>query len=117
MKKVLMTASVLALGTSAAVAGGVERSAQSVGILFEEGTYAELSFGHVDPTVEGTFALSGTPSGDMASSYVTYSLGIKQSLNDNLDLAIIMDQPIGANVSYPTTAVGYPFAGSTATVT
>jgi long-chain fatty acid transport protein len=40
----VVTAAMLA-ATSGAYAGGVERSTQSVAILFEQGRYAELNFG------------------------------------------------------------------------
>jgi long-chain fatty acid transport protein len=114
MKNILMTASAVALGAGAAVAGGVERSTQSVAILFEKGSYAELSFGFASPDVSGTFG-GAVSSGDMAGSYSTVSLGFKQALNETLDIALILDQPIGADVDYAS-GTGYPFAGSNATI-
>lgn len=114
MKQVLMTASVLAMGASAAAAGGLERSTQSVGILFEQGNYAEFSLGLANPDVSGTIGGGAVSSGDMAPGYGTFALGYKRALRDDLDLAVILDQPIGAKVSYPASAAPYPFAGSTA---
>lgn len=111
MKKQMMLAGLMACAGGAALAGGVERSSQSVAILFEQGSYAELSFGHFSPDVSGT-RLGGS-SGDMASSYNTVSLGYKMDLGDRLALGVIIDQPIGADVSYPT-GTGYLLAGSTA---
>jgi long-subunit fatty acid transport protein len=111
MKRIFAIAAALASAATGAQAGGVERSTQSVAILFEEGRYAELSFGHFDPTVEGTLGVS---SGDMAPSYNSWSLGYKMDIGDSMDFALILDQPIGANVAYPT-GTGYPFIeGSTA---
>lgn len=110
MKLLWSTAAALAISAGGAHAGAIERSTQSVGILFEEGRYGEFSLSFVSPSVSGT--LGGTPSGDMAPSYLTYSFGYKQDLSDNLALALILDQPIGADVSYP--AGGYLFAGSNA---
>jgi len=115
MKRVLMTASALALGAVAAHAGGVERSSQSVGILFEKGNYAELSFGAFNPSITGSVGGGAVSSGDMAPGYGTFSLGIKKEINDQVDMAVIVDQPIGAKVSYPA-GTGYPLAGSTASV-
>ncbi len=115
MKRILTTAAALAAAATAAQAGGVERSTQSVAILFEQGRYAELSFGHFDPTVEGTSA-TGAPSGDMSSSYNTWSFGYKMDMGDRMALAMILDQPIGANVAYPTGGT-YPLQGSTAKLT
>jgi long-subunit fatty acid transport protein len=125
MKRILTTAIALAAGATAAQAGGVEKSTQSVAILFEQGSYAELSFGHFSPDVSGNLgnAVSvfpaGSASGDMAASYNSYSLGFKTDLNENLALAIILDEPIGAKVRYPGTlgSFPYPLAGTTADLT
>ncbi|TMV93718.1 hypothetical protein FGG78_05195 [Thioclava sp. BHET1] len=116
MKQILTTAAVVALSTGMAQAGGVERSTQSVGILFEQGNYAEFNIGGFNPDVSGTVAGGAISSGDMATGYGSFSLGYKQALNDNIDLAIILDQPLGANVHYPLANQPYPFAGSTASI-
>ncbi len=113
MDRVILAAGALALGTTAAFAGGIERSSQSVAILFEQGTYAELSFSLVNPNVSGTLGGGAVSSGDMSPHYATFSLGYKQELNDKVDVALIVDQPVGAKVAYPT-GTGYVFAGSTA---
>jgi len=115
MKRLLMmTAASIAVSGTSAFAGGIERTSQSVGILFEEGTYGEFSFSAVRPNVSGTFG-GAISSGDMAASYKNYSFGYKQDIGTNLSFALILDQPIGANVAYPAGGA-YPFAGSTATV-
>ncbi|WP_374645350.1 hypothetical protein [Tabrizicola sp.] len=114
MKRFLTT--MAALTTAGGVqAGGVERSSQSVAILFEQGRYAELSFGHFAPDVSGT--VGPFSSGDMAPSYNSWSLGYKMDIGDRMDFALILDQPIGADVAYPGTFVplgSYPLAGTTA---
>lgn len=115
MKKILMTASALALGATAATAGGIERSSQSVGILFEKGNYAELNFGGFSPDVNGSVDKGAVPSQDMTGGFGTYSLGYKRALNDKIDFALVLENAIGANVGYPT-GTGYPIAGSTAEV-
>lgn len=112
MRRVLTIGAALALSTTTAMAGGIERSTQSVAILFEEGNYAEFSLGYFDPKIT---AAPGIPSGDMAPSYTTYSLGYKQALRDNLDLAVILDEPAGAKVSYPA-GTAYPLQGATAEI-
>ena len=121
MYRVLGGAALTALMGSHAHAGGLERSSQSVGILFEKGTYAELAMGRVAPDVSGEHSAAVQPSlgaassGDMTSNYTTTAFGFKTALNSQLDLALIMDSPIGANVSYPD-ATGYIYGGSTATI-
>lgn len=122
MKRVIATAGALAFTAGAATAGGVERSVTTPNILFEEGNYVELSFGHASPSVSGTQAIPvgpfplGASTGDMAESYNTVSLGVKTQLNDRLDLSVVFDQPIGANVNYGA-GTGYVYGGSTAEIT
>lgn len=121
MYRVLGGAALTALTVTHAYAGGIERSSQSVGILFEKGTYAELSMGRVAPDVSGEHSAAMSPSlgtassGDMTGDYTTTSFGFKTALNDRLDLALIMDSPIGADVNYAS-GTGYVYGGSTATL-
>ncbi|MAC90260.1 MAG: hypothetical protein CMF73_13175 [Maricaulis sp.] len=103
------------LSASIAQAGGIDRTGQVITPLFETGgetgSYAELSFGSVYPSVSGS-AL-GIGSGDMAGQYLRFGAAYKTDINDRVSLAVIFDQPYGADVDYPT-GTGYPFAGSTA---
>ncbi len=115
MKRIFTAAAALAAAATAAHAGGVERSTQSVAILFEQGRYVEFSFGTVSPNVSGTVGGGAVSSGDMAPSYSTWSLGYKMDVGSNMDFALIIDQPIGADVAYPVGA--YPLAGTTAELT
>jgi len=115
MKHIFLTASVLAIGAGGAIAGGIDRSGQSIAAIFEQGEYLELSFGYVSPTVSGVgtaFSTPGADSGDMAASYLQLGGAYKRELTGNLDLAIIFDQPFGANVDYP--ASSYFASGATA---
>lgn len=122
MKRILTTVAAVAAMGSAAQAGGVERSTQSVAILFEQGRYAEFSMGYFNPDVSGSLRApvgpfpAGSASGDMLAGFSTLSFGYKAPLSDKLDLAIILDEPIGAKVRYPGPfgAVPYPLAGTTA---
>lgn len=114
MKRSLMTATALTALAGTAFAGGVERSTQSVAILFEQGQYAEISYGQFSPDISGTF--SGQQSGDMSDTYSTYSLGFKMDIGDRMAIALILDQPIGADVSYPSGTL-YPLTGATAELT
>lgn len=118
MKRILLATSAIISAASGAMAGGVERSSQSVAILFEQGRYAELNFGRFSPDVSGTVGGGAVSSGDMAGDYNSWSLGYKMDIGDRMALAMILDQPIGANVNYPGTPApgSYPLAGSTATL-
>ncbi len=110
MKKYLLAATALGMSASAAAAAGVERSNQSVGVLFEEGRYLEFGFVVGDPDVSGT--LGPFQSGDMTERYTNFSAAYKADINETWSYAIIYNQPWGADVAYPL--VTYPFAGSNA---
>ncbi len=116
MKRLLTTAAAFAAAASGAQAGGVERSTQSVAILFEQGRYAELSLGTFSPDVSGNV---GVGSGDMSPSYTSWSLGYKMDIGERMAFALILDEPIGAKVRYPGTfgVDPYPLAGTTADLT
>lgn len=111
MKYLAAAPAAFALLSTAANAGGIDRSGQSIAPLFETGNYAEFSIGRVSPDVSGT-AL-GASSGDMLASYLQVGAAYKRDLSDRVSFALIYDQPYGADVDYPT-GTGYAFAGSTA---
>lgn len=117
MKNITTIGAALMLTTTAAYAGGLDRSGQGVGIIFEDGGAVELSYSTVIPTVSGALPVApgvALGSGNVADSYTQLSLGVKQDMNENLSLSVIMDQPFGANVNYGETDPGYPLAGSNA---
>jgi long-subunit fatty acid transport protein len=115
--RLVATATAVSLCAGTAFAGGIERTNQVVGIIFQEGTYAELSFGYVDPSVSGTMtAFSPTPgaaSGNMVKSYTLAGAAFRMDINDQLSFGLIFDQPYGADVSYPANT-SYFARGSTA---
>lgn len=111
MKLAITGAAALLISTAPVLAGGIERSNQMLGVLFEPGNYAELSFGHVKPTVEGEeldlvtplgVLPGGTPIGNVSDSYNQFSLAYKHQFNENWSAAVIVDQPFGASLLYPT---------------
>ncbi len=112
MKYLLTGAAALMIGTAPVLAGGIERAPQSLGILFEQGNYGELTFGGVDPTVEGT-DIAGFSTGDVAQGYGFVGLAYKHQFNDNLSAAFIMEQPFGADLLYPLAPEGSPVLGGT----
>lgn len=116
MKKFTGAGIALLLGTTAAYAGGMDRSGQSITALFEEGTYAEISFGSVSPDVTGVSAISygGTASGNVAPNYTQMGFAYKTDVNENFSFALIVDNPFGAMVEYNT--AGYLLNGTAADV-
>jgi len=115
MKKYLLATSAIILGASAASAAGIERTNQSVGVLFETGRYLEFSYATVSPKTTGVGGLvtPGAQSGDMTPTYNQFGFAYKADINEQLSYALIYDQPYGADVDYPD-ATGYFAQGSTA---
>jgi len=107
------------LTTTAASAGGLDRSGQGVGVIFEDGNVAQLSYGLVAPSVSGTATgtgLGGVSSGNMAGDYNQFGLGLKYDVNENVSVALIFDQPFGADVDYGEAETGYYTGPATADV-
>lgn len=107
MHNILKGASLLALIAGASHAGGIERSTQSVGILFEEGTtYIELSYGRVRPSVHGTGIAnamvpgSGRETGGISANHYLPGISVKHEFNDKWSMALIYDHFYGADIEY-----------------
>ncbi len=113
--RVVAASAVLLAGAAQVHAGAIDRTGQSMVMLYETGRYVEMSFGVASPSVSGTenVALGGQGSGDMSPSYVQFGAAYKADLNDRITYALILDQPFGADVDYPT-GTGYFAQGSTA---
>lgn len=82
-----------------AIAGGLERTPQSVQVLFEDGNYIEGSMFTANPTISGT-DVTGVASGNVSNRFTGASLKIKSSFSDSLSGALIIDQPFGVDVGY-----------------
>ena len=107
MNRITTTLGALAMTATAAAAGGIDRSGQDIDIIFEKGSAVSMSFGRVNPSITST---NPAAAGDVGVGYNQFSLGYKQALSDTLDLAIILDQPFGANIAY----TGGPLVGTRA---
>ncbi|PZX39334.1 long-subunit fatty acid transport protein [Roseinatronobacter thiooxidans] len=105
----------MAIVASPALAGGIERSPQSMNILFQQGNYLEMGASYARPSVSGSLAtvagtpLQGQPTGNIARSFVSGSLGLKGDISEQIAYAIVLDQPFGADTLYPS---GSALAGS-----
>jgi long-chain fatty acid transport protein len=102
--------SLLALTSSAALAGGLDRSGRPTSLIFEKGNMIELSIGQVSPSISGT-DVTNAATGGIAEKFMLPGAGIRYELNDKLSFGLIMDQPFGADVLYGT---GSPMLGGTA---
>lgn len=104
MNKFLAGGAALLATASTAGAVGLDRSNQDIGIIFETGDYAELSYGFVMPSLTGVdeAAFGSSETGNVGGDYGILGLGYRTDLNDQWSLALIFDQPYGADISYPT---------------
>ncbi len=102
MKNLGLAAGAALLASSAMVqAGGIERTSQSVDIIFEEGSYAEFGVSYAMPSVSGIDP-SNASTGIMSPNYVSFSGGYKTDISDKIGLAVIFDQPYGSLADYTT---------------
>src|SRR6056297_2813843 len=107
MKQALTAASALILAGAPAFAAEVERRGDPSQILFEEGkNYVEFSVRSADPDVSGDSTVTpalGTyaPTGDIQDRYQNYALGYKRQVSERLSLAFVIDEPVGADATYP----------------
>ena len=116
MRKTILAA-LVAAAPSVALAGGIERTPQSMEILFAPDRQAQFSLGLVRPRASGTTPLTpGASSGNVFGRFVLPELAVKWPLNDRLDAAVILDRPFGARTRYAD-GTGYFLAGSSATIT
>ncbi len=95
----LASAAALLASTSMTLAGGIERTSQSVDIIFEEGSVMEFSLSYAVPSVSGLDPFAWE-TGVMSPSYFSFAGGYKTDLNDKIGLAIIFDQPFGSLAEY-----------------
>jgi len=102
MKNVTALCGALVALAGAAQAGGIDRSGQPIGILFERGNYVELSYGNINPDVSGTdLTAAANGSGSVAGSHQLPGLALKYDINDRLSAALIYDHAYGADIDYP----------------
>lgn len=99
MKNISCGIGLMLVTAAPAFAGGIERAPQSLAPLFENGNYAEISFGGVNPDVSGRDVL-GLSTGDVAQGYGFVGLAYKHQFNENLSAALIIEQPFGADLLY-----------------
>lgn len=113
MRRAKWGAGALALAGTAAIAGGVDKTGQSIQQIFEPGRYVELSYTLLSPNVSGRATSGGASSGDMLLDYRALDGAIKTDLSERLSAALVIDHPYAANTRYPD-GTGYFAAGTTA---
>ena len=102
MGKFTCIAMLWAIAAAPAFAGGIDRSGQGIGYIFEKGNYAELSYSSVTPSVKAT----PDAYGNIANSYTSMSLAVKMDLNEQLSFSLGIDSPYGADTHYKNLDTG-----------
>lgn len=91
--------SVTALSTTAATAGGLDRTRTPIDLIFETGNYAELSFGAATAELSGRDLLGNSIS-DVSNDFSLVGAGLKMQFTEKFSFSMIFDQPYGADVQY-----------------
>ncbi|MCL6281968.1 outer membrane protein transport protein [Ruegeria sp. 2012CJ41-6] len=113
-----MALATAALSPSVLFAGGVDRSGQGINLIFEPGTVIQAGLSWTSPRISGSIAADAPnnatgeyrPSGNVARNFWIPQGGYKTAINDQIDVALIYDEPYGADILYP---VKWPFSGET----
>ncbi len=122
MKITYTTAAAVLLSSTSVFAVGLDRSNQDITAIFEDGNYVELSYGSVMPSVGGgdipaVAGFLGAPQsayGDVAADYSQLAGTLTYQVNDLLSVALIFDQPYGADVTYPGSGAATLLGGTSA---
>jgi long-subunit fatty acid transport protein len=96
--KNLMCAIPLALGSTTAFAGGMEKTALSTAFLFESGNYAELSFQSSDYDVSSSSGGDVSVIGDLQ----TTNFALKFDIDDKISFGISRYLQSSIDVNYPS---------------
>ena len=113
IKNGLTAGAAVLLSTSMAGAVGLDRSNQDITAIFETGNYAELSFGYVTPNLTGVDVL-GNSIDNVGNAFSQLGGSIKMDVNDQMSFAFIIDQPVGADVTYGGAALTTMLGGTEA---
>lgn len=82
-----------------AIAGALDRSGQSVSPLFEKDSVFEYYQGFISPNVQGQDSLNQS-TGGVSRDFMLFGAAYKTDINHSNSLAIIVDQPWGADFKY-----------------
>jgi len=115
MKRTLINIAILStiLGTGMAQAGGFDVSGQDTSIILKEGNLLEITSVSVSPSVTGAYdaSTSGGVVTDVAPDFTFTNLAFRTDISDQMGLAIIQDQPFGANVNWTDGITHNPLLG------
>ena len=112
MKTLALSTSILALASSAALAGGLDRSGQSISAIFSAPGSTSVSFGTVKPSIKGSDTAGN--SYNVGDAYQQYGYSYTGGKADAFSYALIIDQPYGANVTYGNSPLTSTLGGTMA---
>lgn len=108
LHQLALAVSIAALPVTGAFAAALDRSGQPMNAFFQEGNYFEAGLSVLDPTVSGKEA-NNTPIqnggvsrnvDDMGNSYIFPTAALKLQPHEKVSVALLYDQPFGANAEY-----------------
>ncbi|MEL6205985.1 MAG: outer membrane protein transport protein [Pseudomonadota bacterium] len=123
MTRTLLASALLASTSTAALAGGLDRTGLPLDLLFEEGNYIELGYAHTTPNIsgEGTGNTALGPIIPPGTNYVgvgddfgNFSAGVKLDLNEQWSVALQFEQPFGSDIIYNGDPASTELGGTTA---
>ena len=114
MKKLAWATAMLGASSTAALAGGLDRTGLPIDILFEDGNYVEFGFARTLPSLSGrgtgnvvpwplnpTGRIPGGTSYDgVGLDFNNVTLGAKFDITEQLSAAIQFSQPFGSDIEY-----------------
>ena len=114
LTKHMVLSALFATAAGPVFAGALDRSGQSIGVIFEEGRRVELSLSYVAPSASGDDVafFGGSHSGNVLEDFFQFGAAYKADINNQLSYALIYDQPFGADVEWGSgsLALGGTFA-------
>lgn len=105
MRHTFALAALTAAGAGSAFAGGIDRAGQKIDIIYQEGTYAEVSATFTAPSVTGNDLPlgpinTGASYDNVAGDFSTYGFGIKHDVTSRFTLAFTGAEDFGSDISY-----------------
>lgn len=100
MKTLTTGATLLALSATTALSAGLDRSGQSVSAVFAAPGTTTLSYGIVLPEVTGRDIGTGGSYDSVGRDYTQTSISHTFGIGERATLALIIDQPYGADIDY-----------------
>ncbi|MSU90992.1 hypothetical protein GE300_15465 [Rhodobacteraceae bacterium 2CG4] len=115
MTRIALTAAFVAGSALSAYAAGIERTAPSPRVLFEDGRYFELSATLVSPDLSGEGGLLSPAgsTGDLLQHFASFDIAYKADLTDRISYALTLGTPWGVDTEYPVVA-GSGYSGTAA---